>query len=57
MHVAAHIMIILDSATRAWLIDFRHKVIQPCGLKSLLRNFMADNKILLRNTRGHSRKW
>ena len=54
MHDAAHIMMILDIATRAWFLDFCHKAIWPCGLRSHLRNFMADIKKSLRNTRGHS---
>ena len=68
MHEAAHIMMILDIATSARLIDFCHQAIKPCDLKHLLRNlidiykisrnFMADIRILLRNTRGgQSRKW
>ena len=39
MHNAAHTIKILDIVTSAWLIDFCHKVIQPCDLRSLLRNF------------------
>ena len=46
MHDAAHIMMILDIATSPWLIDF------CLSLRSRLRNFVADIKILLRNTRS-----
>ena len=52
MHDTAHIMMNLDIVTSAWLIDFCHKAIWPCGLKSLSRNFMADIRISLRNTRS-----
>ena len=48
---------ILNIATSAWLINFCHKAIQPCDLRSPLRNFVVDIRISLRNTEGQSRKW
>ena len=42
MHNAAHVMVILDIATSAWLSDFCQETIQPCGLRGHLRNFTAD---------------
>ena len=53
MHDAARTMMISDIATSAWLINFCHKA-EPRGLTSLSRNFMADIRISLRNTRGQS---
>ena len=54
MHNAAHTMRISDIATSAWLIDFCHKAIEPRALRSPSKNFMADIRISLRNTRGQS---
>ena len=54
MHDAAHTMRISNIATSACLISFCHKAIEPRGLRSLSRNFMADIRISLRNTRGQS---
>ena len=55
MHDAAHIMMISDITTSAWLIDFCHKTINPCGLRrSHLRKYLADIKISLRNARCRS---
>ena len=52
---------ILDIATiSALLIDFCRKAIQPCDLKSRLRNFMINmniSEVSQGNTRGQSRKW
>ena len=56
MQDAAHITMILDIARSAWLIDFCHKATLPCGLRSRLRNFMADIKVSLRNTKGQTRR-
>ena len=57
MHDAAHTMRISDIVTSAWLIDFCHKAIRPWALRSLSKNFMADIRISLRNTRGQSMLW
>ena len=50
---ASHITRILDVVTSAWLINVCHKAIDPCGLRSLARNFMANIRISLRNAKGH----
>ena len=55
MHDAAHIMMILDIATIAWLIALVSQ--GYIALRSLLRNFMADIRISLRNTRRQSSLW
>ena len=45
MKDASHFTMILDIAESAWFMDFCHKAIYPCGLRSHLRNCMADVKI------------
>ena len=45
MQDTARITMLLDIAPSAWLIDFCHKAILPCDLRSLLRNFMVDVRI------------
>ena len=57
VHHAAHIMMILDITTSARLIHFCLKATKSYGLRSPLRNFMADIDISLENTRSQSRQW
>ena len=45
MHDVGHIMMALDIATGAWLIDFCLKATTSHDVRSCLRNFMADSKI------------
>ena len=56
MFDAAHIMVIIDIATSVWLIKFCLKAKKSCSLRNILRNFMEDIKISLRNIEGQSRK-
>ena len=55
MRNAFDIIMTLDIATNAWLIDSYLKATKCYAWRCHLRNVMADIKIALRNTRGQSR--